>query len=178
MGARVEPEPARHVHRPEVAGLQPAVDVIPSHKTDPAEKCKDQTAKALQLEQLRRGYAPILDALAAPPLSIDREDIPIVWTFTIVDAGEMTFDPANKVDPVPERHPAHRPNGHGRRCPNPKTGKPLTAADCQHDRQPILLYCGLNTLDGFSTLAPPISENSEKAGALDQGAHRREVAHR
>ncbi len=53
--------------------------------------------------------------------------------------------------------------------PHPKTGAPLTATDCQTTDSSILLVCGLNTLDGFSTLAPLISENSDKSGALDQG---------
>ena len=140
-----------------------AVDIIPSKETDPAARLKDETASALQLEQLRLGYKPILDALAIP-----RSDIPIVWTFTIVDAGEMTFDPAKKVIPFPNDVLRTGPGGTVA-LPNPKTGMPLTAADCATTDPGILLYCGLNTLDGFSTLVPPISENSEKEGALDQG---------
>jgi hypothetical protein len=146
----------------------PAIDIIPSTQTDPDAKFKDQTAKALQLEQLRRGYAPILDALAGPPFLKERKDIPIVWTFSIVDAGEVTFDPANKVIPFPNDLVRTGPKGTVQ-LPNPKTGMPLTAADCNTTDNSILLVCGLNTLDGFSTLAPLISENSDKAGALDQG---------
>jgi hypothetical protein len=145
----------------------PAIDIIPSTQTDPDAKFKDQTAKAIQLEQLRRGYAPILDALGAAPLAIPRKDIPIVWTFTIVDAGEVTFDPANKVIPFPNDLVRTGPKGTVQ-LPNPKTGMPLTAADCMTTDNSILLVCGLNTLDGFSTLAPLISENSDKAGAVDQ----------
>jgi hypothetical protein len=146
----------------------PAIDVIPSTQTDPDAKFKDQTAKAIQLEQLRRGYAPILDALAGPPFNKPRKDIPIVWTFSIVDAGEMTFDPANKIIPFP--NDLVRTGSKGTvQLPNPKTGMPLTAADCNTTDNSVLLVCGLNTLDGFSTLAPLISENSDKAGALDQG---------
>jgi hypothetical protein len=142
---------------------EPAVDIIPSTETDPEAKLKDETSKALQLEQLRLGYKPILDALAIP-----RSDVPIVWTFTIVDAGEMTFDPANKVIPFPNDLVRTGPKGTVQ-LPHPKTGMPLTAADCNTTDTSILLVCGLNTLDGFSTLAPLISENSDKAGALDQG---------
>jgi hypothetical protein len=145
----------------------PAVDIIPSTQTDPDAKLKDQTAKAIQLEQLRRGYAPILDALGNAPFNHPRSDIPIVWTFTIVDAGEVTFDPANSVIPFPNDLVRTGPKGTVA-LPNPKTGKPLTAADCQTTDTSILLVCGLNTLDGFSTLAPLISENSDKAGAVDQ----------
>lgn len=146
---------------------QPAIDVIPSTQTDPDAKLKDQTAKAIQLEQLRRGYAPILDALGNAPFNVQRQDIPIVWTFSIVDAGEVTFDPANSVIPFPNDLVRTGPKGTVA-LPNPKTGKPLTAADCQTTDNSILLVCGLNTLDGFSTLAPLISENSDKAGAVDQ----------
>jgi hypothetical protein len=54
--------------------------------------------------------------------------------------------------------------------PNPKTGQPLTAQDCAAPTDStIALYCGLKTLDGFSTFAPPISENSDALGALTQG---------
>ena len=42
-----------------------STDLIPSTKTDPADRIKDQTATALRLEQLRRSYKPLLDALAA-----------------------------------------------------------------------------------------------------------------
>jgi hypothetical protein len=145
----------------------PAVDIIPSTQTDPDAKLKDQTAKALQLEQLRRGYAPILDALAGAPFKVDRKDIPIVWTFSIVDAGEVTFDPAKKVIPFPNDLVRTGPKGTVQ-LPHPKTGAPLTAADCNTTDTSILLVCGLNTLDGFSTLAPLISENSDTAGAVDQ----------
>lgn len=148
---------------------QPAIDVIPSNITDPAARLADQTAKAIQLEQLRRGYAPILDALGAAPLDIQRKDIPIVWTFTIVDAGEMTFDPAHSVIPFPNDLARTGPKGTVS-MPNPKTGAPLTAADCVAPTDTsIALFCGLNTLDGFSMLAPLVSENSDTAGALDQG---------
>jgi hypothetical protein len=146
----------------------PAVDIIPSTKTDPAERLKEETASAIQLEQLRLGYKPILDRLAQAPIDADRSIVPIVWTFTIVDAGEMTFDPANKVIPFPNDLVRTGPKGTVQ-LPHPKTGAPLMAADCNTTDSSILLICGLNTLDGFSTLAPLISENSDKAGALDQG---------
>ncbi|MEA2752249.1 MAG: hypothetical protein QOI41_6392 [Myxococcales bacterium] len=148
---------------------QPAVDVIPSNVSDPAQKLAQQTATAIQLEQLRRGLAPLLAALTAPPLSIPRANIPIVWTFTIIDAAELTFDPANSVIPFPNDVLRTGPNGTVA-LPNPTTLQPLTAADCQAaTNSQIQLVCGLNTLDGFSTLVAPISENSNTAGALEQG---------
>jgi hypothetical protein len=143
---------------------RPAVDVIPSNLTDPGQRLQDQTAKAIQLEQLRRLYAPILDALGQA--GTPRANIPIAWTFSIVDAGEVTFDPANNVIPFP--NDILRSNGKVA-LPNPTTFKPLSTADCNAPTDPqVALTCGLNTLDGFSTLAPPISENSNALGAVVQ----------
>ncbi len=154
------------------ADCKPAVDILPSTQTDPALRLKDQTAKAIELEGLRRSYAPLLDALEAA--GTPRASVPIAWTFSIVDAGEVTFDPANNVVPFPNdvlRVPAQGTTPAHLILPNPKTFLPLTAADCMAPTDPtIALTCGLNTLDGFSTLAPPISESSYTAGALAQGS--------
>jgi len=142
----------------------PTVDVIPSTEADPAARAKDQTQKAIQLEQVRRGYAPLLDALAAR--GIPRENIPVLWTFSIIDAGEVTFDPANSVIPFP--NDVLRREGKVA-LPNPTTGKALTAEECASATDAtIQLTCGLNTLDGFSTLAPLISESSNERGAVMQ----------
>ncbi len=148
------------------ANCRPTVDVIPSSQTDPAARLADQTAKAIALEQLRRQYAPLLDGLAAQGLP--RENVPIAWTFTIVDAGEATFDPAHGVIPFP--NDLLRTGGKVN-LPNPKTQAPLTSADCTAPTDPLLaITCGLNTLDGFSTLAPPVSENSDTLGAVAQAS--------
>ena len=148
---------------------RPAVDILPSKEIDPGARLADQTKTALQLEQIRRGYSPILKALEAPPLSKDRSIVPIVWTFGIVNAAEVTFDPADRVIPFPNDAVRTGPGGTVA-LPNPKTGKPLAAADCQTTDTSILLVCGLNTLDGFSTLVSPISENSDTLGAVEQGS--------
>jgi hypothetical protein len=143
---------------------RPTVDIIPSTISDPAARLADQTAKAKQLETLRRLYAPLIDAIAAT--GVTRTDVVMVWTFTIVDQGEVTFDPAHSVIPFP--NDILRPNGKVT-LPNPKTGQPLTTADCTAPTdQQIALTCGLNTLDGFSTLAPVVSENSSTLGAVQQ----------
>ncbi len=94
--------------------------------------------------------------------------VPIVWTFTIVDAAEVTFDPANSVIPFPI-DAVRTGKGGTVALPNPKTGAPLTVADCETADTSILLVCGLNTLDGFSTQVSPISENSDTLGAIEQG---------
>ncbi|HXN33381.1 MAG TPA: hypothetical protein VN894_16040 [Polyangiaceae bacterium] len=144
----------------------PAVDVIPSTLTDPAARLKDQTQKAIQLEQIRQGYAPLLAQIVAIEGLPNARTIPILWTFTIVDAGEVTFDPANGIIPFP--NDVLRANGNVA-LPNPITGKPLTAADCAAAADAMTqLVCGLNTLDGFSTIAPPISENGAATDAVAQ----------
>jgi hypothetical protein len=134
---------------------RPTVDIIPSSEKDPAARLVDQTAKAKQLEALRRKYAPLLDAIAAT--GIPRGDIVVAWTFTIVDAGEVTFDPANSVVPFP--NDVLRQNG--------KVNLPgcTTATDAL-----TRITCGLNTLDGFSTLAPPVSESSDTEPAVQQAS--------
>ena len=146
------------------ADCRPAVDVIPSAETDPAARIADQTAKAIQLEKLRRLYAPVLDALAQQGLP--RDVVALAWTFTILDAGEATFDPANQVVPFP--NDVLRPGGKVT-LPNPITGQPLAAADCAAPANPMIaMTCGLNTLDGFSTTAPLVSESSDGLGAAMQ----------
>ncbi|MBX3226818.1 MAG: hypothetical protein KIT84_38635 [Labilithrix sp.] len=153
---------------------KPAVDIIPSSKTDPAEKFADQVAKAKRLDQLRQGYAPLLESIAQAK-QVAQTDIPVVWTFTIVDAAEPTFDPGSRVIPFPNDAVRTGPDGTVA-LPNPTTGEPLTPEDCakalsdpKGDRQ-VQLTCGLNTLDGFSTQTAPVSENSAKLGALQQDA--------
>jgi len=150
----------------------PAVDIIPSDKFDPEEKFKDQVAKAKKLDQLRNGYAPLLETIAKAK-GVDKQDIPVMWTFSIVDAGEVTFDPANRILPFPNDAVRTGPNGTVS-LPHPTTGMPLSADECGKalsdpagDRQ-VQLACGLNTLDGFSTLVAPVSENSPTLGALQQ----------
>jgi dienelactone hydrolase len=143
------------------------VDVLPATATDPAQRLQQQLAVAKQLEPIRLGYAPVLKQLETS-LSLPREQIPIVWTFTIVDAGEVTFDPANAVIPFP--NDILLSSGKVS-LPLPTTGKPPTPADCASPKDLTTgLYCGLNTLDGFSTAAPPVSENSGTAGAVAQAA--------
>ncbi len=145
-----------------------AVDVVPSALTDPTKRLADQTAKALALEQLRLSAQPLLE-VAEHVLGLpDATSIPMAWTFTIVDAGEMTFDPVSGIIPFPNDFL----RAHGLvMLPSPVTGKPLSGADCASAQDMVTaLYCGLNTLDGFSTIAPPISENGIVTGAAEQAS--------
>ena len=145
----------------------PAVDVIPSTYTDPAARLADQTKTAIQLETIRRGYAPLVAQVVALAHLPDASSIPIVWTFTIVDAGEVTFDPAHGVIPFP--NDVLRSTSGQVALPNPGTQAPLTASDCATATDSATqLVCGLNTLDGFSTIAAPISENGAANYAVAQ----------
>src|SRR5262249_55761593 len=119
-------------------------DLIPSHETDPAKRIADQAATAKQLETIRRAYAPLFNALVAR--GINRGDIVLLWTFTILSRPQMTFDPANLVIPFPNNLAAlPLPDGGLRiNLPIPDGGSPLE----------LQLRIGLNTLDGFSTSAP------------------------
>jgi hypothetical protein len=144
-----------------------AVDVVPSAEPDPAKRLEAQLSAAVQLEQIRELYAPLL-AKAESLLQVDLTRIPILWTFSIVDAGEVTFDPSKRIIPFP--NDILRSNGKVA-LPNPATGQPLTAQDCAPTTDAMtLLLCGLNTLDGFSTIAPPISENGLKSDAVAQAS--------
>ena len=145
---------------------KPAIDIIPSTKSDPGEKLFDQTQKAVQLEQIRRGYDPLLKALEAA--GHPRSTILVAWTFSIVDAGEVTFDPAHDTIPFPNDILRDPMTGKVN-LPNPTNFKPLAPADCAMPASAqIALVCGLNTLDGFSTTVPPVSENSDAADAVAQ----------
>jgi hypothetical protein len=143
---------------------KPTVDVIPSLETEPQARLKDQTAKAIKLEPIRQGYAPLLKQIEGLEKFTDASHIPILWTFTIVDAGEVTFDPANGIIPFP--NDVLRSNGRVT-LPNPISGSALRTADCASATDSMTqLVCGLNTLDGFSTIAPPISEYGSPAGPV------------
>jgi dienelactone hydrolase len=139
-------------------------EIIPSLETDPALRIEDQTRTALLLEQLRRGYAPVLD-LAASKFSVKREDILLMWTFTVMNHPEATFDPAASIIPFPNdllRIPATdtAPARLNLPVPTGPNANPLEVA----------LITGLNTLDGWSTTAPIVSENGAATGAIDLGS--------
>jgi len=134
--------------------------LIPSSKTDPAERLKDQTATALRLEQLRRAYKPLLDAVAAQ--GVNRSDIVLLWTFRIMNMPEATFNPAGGVIPFPNNLLLAR-NADGTTHLNLPIPPGAPASQVQ-------LIQGLNTLDGFSTTAPIVSENSDALGPIDTGS--------
>jgi len=148
-------------------GCRATTDVIPSKETDPAKKIADQGATAAQLERLRRAYAPLITGLVNQ--GVKQSDIVLLWTFTILSRAQMTFnpDPNNPVIPFPNNLAA-RPLADGGlqvNLPIPDGG---VLPDGGLSLQAQLLM-GLNTLDGFSTSAPIVSENSDPLGALSGG---------
>ncbi len=110
--------------------------------------------QAVQLEALRRGYAPVLDALDA--MGVPRSAVPLMWTFRTVDQPEAVFDPAGGVVPFPSDL-VYDPVNNKVNLPVPAGAPPALQQ----------LIMGLNTLDGFSTTAPAVSENSDLSGAID-----------
>ncbi|RYZ42613.1 MAG: hypothetical protein EOO71_07095 [Myxococcaceae bacterium] len=140
----------------------PATEIIPSTETDPAKRLAAQTASALQLEQLRRGYKPLIDGLVAK--GFKREDVVLLWTFSVLDQPEATINLAANA-----RLPTIIP------FPNDLLRVPATATAPAHLNFPVpaqdglqkQLFQGLNTLDGFSTTGAIVSENGDAQGVLD-----------
>ncbi|MDY7230067.1 hypothetical protein [Hyalangium rubrum] len=135
--------------------------IIPSDEEDPAARIADQTASALQLERLRRSYKDVLDGIANTR-GVARKDIVLMWTFTIMNQPELTFDPAKSVIPFPNDI-LRRPSGNTATLDFPEL--PADASELQKQ-----LFAGLETLDGFSTTAPIVSENGAATGAIDVGS--------
>ncbi|MFP2900701.1 hypothetical protein [Corallococcus sp. 4LFB] len=141
----------------------PATEIIPSAETDPAKRLADQTASAIQLEQLRRGYAPLIEGLVAK--GFKREDVVLLWTFSIINQPEATISLA----------PTARLPAPIVPFPNNLARTPATATTPAHlafdvPTTPGLqqdLFMGLNTLDGFSTTGAIVSENGDSVGVLD-----------
>ncbi|HEY3445661.1 MAG TPA: hypothetical protein VGK67_04810 [Myxococcales bacterium] len=115
--------------------------------------------QAVQLEALRRQFEPVLDAFQALH-GVARKDLAVAWTFKVLSQPEVLFnpdlDPAKAVIPFPNSLLIDNATG--------KVKLPVPA-----DPESAALYLGLNTLDGFSTTAPIVSENSLTRGALDLG---------
>ena len=132
----------------------PATSAIPTTAKDPAAQLDQQVALAKQLEALRASYKPILDGVQAQIPGLKRTDIALVFTFTITSQAEVTFDPAHLTIPFP--NDALNPTGD-------KVSIPAESG------LPPDLVAGLNTLDGFSTTAPIVSENGEGTGPLIGG---------
>lgn len=116
--------------------------------------------QAVQLETLRRGLEPVLDAFQAY-MGVERKDVAVAWTFRVLSQPELLFnpdlDPAKAVIPFPNSLLMDNATG--------KVKLPVPA----DDPESAALYMGLNTLDGFSTTAPLFSENALDKGALDLG---------
>jgi hypothetical protein len=117
--------------------------------------------QAVGLEQVRRGYAPILDGLEAA--GVPRSVVVGLWVFSTVNQPEVTFDLGAAVPVIP--FPA---NQFLRSTDDIAASGRLTFPSMAGPTGP--LFAGLNTLDGFSTTAPIVSENAAALGPIDEGA--------
>ncbi len=120
------------------SSCQSATALIPSTVTDAAGRLADQAAKAVQLEELRLKYAPVLAQLGTEQVA--RTDVVIVWTFKIDDLAQVAFNPPTSV-PVPNDLAI-----------NPATGKVTVPIDPSYSaayQEFIVDY--LDTLNGFPT---------------------------
>ncbi|MBL8923490.1 MAG: hypothetical protein JNJ54_31845 [Myxococcaceae bacterium] len=140
-------------------------------------------AQAIGLEPVRRSLSPVLDQLEANGLP--RPDIAGLWVFRTVDQPELSFDLAQGVVPFPNNQLLRGntlpdggtasgfvvvlPDGGAPgddATPGVRLSLPIAAGTPASQAQ---LLAGLNTLDGFSTTAPIVSENSTTLAALDVG---------
>lgn len=141
-------------------------------------------AQAIGLEPVRRSLKPVFDSLEST--GILREDIAGLWVFRTVDQPELTFDLAQGVVPFPNNHLFRGntlPDGGTQggfvtvladggapgddAVPGVQLSLPIPPGASPAQAQ---LVAGLNTLDGFSTTAPIVSENSPLLAALDVGS--------
>jgi len=153
------------IHLSPASSCEVLADIIPATGDDPQTRHASQVANAIQLEQVRVAYQPVFNVIRTLRQPTDPADIAVAWTFGIVDAGEVTFDPAGGIIPFPNDL-LRNPTTGKVALPDPSTRGPL---DCSAPATPIAqLYCGLNTLDGFSTTVAPISENGDTAPAVAQ----------
>jgi dienelactone hydrolase len=118
-----------------------------------------EAATALRLEELRLRYAPVLETLEAR--GIPRDDVALLWTFTVMSLPEVTFDPERNVLPFPNDLLLVR------EATGPRVNLPPPPSTAPEARKQLIE--GLNKLDGFSTTAPIVSENSDPRGAIDLG---------
>jgi hypothetical protein len=140
-------------------------------------------AQAIALEPVRRALSPVLDQLEAN--GIPRADVAGLWVFRTVNQAELTFDLAQGVVPFPNNQLLRGntlpdggvasgfvvvlPDGGAPgddAVPGVRLSLPVPAGAPASQAQ---LLAGLNTLDGFSTTAPIVSENSTALAALDVG---------
>ena len=132
---------------------------IPTTEKDPAAQYDQQVRLAKQLETLRLNYKPIFDGAQQVLPQLKLTDIALVWTFTITSHAEVTFDPAHSIIPFPNDilfvDQTNGTTDGGLHLPVPPDAGLLTE-----------LYTGLNSLDGFSTTAPIVSENGDGTGPL------------
>lgn len=141
-------------------------------------------AQAIGLEPVRRALKPVFDSLEST--GIPRDDVAGLWVFHTVNQPELTFDLAQGVVPFPNNqllrgntlpdggvqsgYVVVLPDGGAPgddAVPGIRLSLPTPTGASPTQAQ---LVGGLNTLDGFSTTAPIVSENSSTLAALDQSS--------
>jgi hypothetical protein len=141
-------------------------------------------AQAVALEPVRRGLKPVFDAFENRGVS--RQNIAGLWVFRTVSFPELTFDLGQGVVPFPNNQLLRGntlPDGGVQSGfvvvlpdggapgddtgPNVRLSLPIPPGASVAQAQ---LIAGLNTLDGFSTTAPIVSENGATQSALDTGS--------
>lgn len=111
----------------------------PNAATLEAEERKQMRYLGSTLEKLRQGYNQLLGVATLKGFS--RDDVVMVWHFSIVSMTEITLDPVSGVIPFPNNL-----------LRDSKTGKVAIPARAGETDTQKALREGLNTLDGFPTL--------------------------
>lgn len=141
-------------------------------------------AQAIGLEPIRRALKPVFDSLEST--GIPRDDVAGLWVFHTVNQPELTFDLTRGVVPFPNNQLLRGntlPDGGVQSgfvvvlpdggapgddaVPGVRLSLPTPSGASPSQAQ---LIGGLDTLDGFSTTAPIVSENAPTLAALDQGS--------
>ncbi len=118
-------------------------------------------AQAKGLEAVRRGYKPVLDGLVKAGLK--RSNVVGLWVFSTVNQPELTFDLTSASPVVPF------PNNQFLRSADDVSAVAKLTFPVDPALPTAALFGGLNTLNGFSTTAPLVSENAVDKAALDEG---------
>lgn len=123
-------------------------NIIPTTETDPAAQVADRNAKAARLEQLRLRYKPLIEQMVRG--GVAREDLVLLWTFTISTDVAVVFDPAAATPKVP------RPNDLAISRTTGLVTAPIDPAATPAQQEFTRDY--LNSLNGFPISATATAE--------------------
>lgn len=111
---------------------------LPQPETLAEAEQKEIRSLGSTMERLRQGYNQLLRVSSLAGFS--RDNVVMVWHFSIVSMTEMTYDPTTSTIPYPNNL-----------LLDSKTGKVALPASADESPTQKALREGLNTLDGFST---------------------------